>query len=59
MDKLPVGSFRHWLYNMWCEHRNEILQYTGQDPEYDLKWYYSRYKWWLKREYRHNIKSTP
>jgi hypothetical protein len=50
--KLPVSTFRHWLYNVWLEHKTEILQYSGQDPDYDLQWYFKKYKWWLKKIYR-------
>lgn len=50
--KLPVSTFRHWLYNIWLEHKTEILQLQGQDPDYDLQWYFSKYKWWLKKIYK-------
>jgi hypothetical protein len=45
-------TFRLWLQEKWYEHLDE-LQLLGQPiPKYDIKEYFNRYKYWLKREYR-------
>ena len=44
-------SFRYWLRQMWYEYVNECESY-GQQPV-NADQYFQRYKYWLKREYRH------
>lgn len=45
-------SFRFWLREKWYEHLAE-LESVGEKCHYDISFYFNRYKWWLKREYRH------
>ena len=45
-------TFHHWLYEMWLEHQSELEGY-GQPLSYNLKEYFAKYKYWLKREYRY------
>ena len=47
-----VMSFRAWLQEMWYQHKEE-LEGLGQKCDYDLQHYFGKYKYWLKREYRH------
>ena len=49
-------SFRHWCAEKWYQHCDEIYSLTGQNPLYDSAEYFGMYKWWLKREYRHEMK---
>ena len=51
-------TFRQWLQERWYQHVLEIEEWTGQMPGYPLKEYFRRYKWWLKREYKHQQKTT-
>ena len=46
-------KFREWLRQMWYNHCLEVEEWTGKIPDYDVKEYFARYKYWLKREYRH------
>ena len=49
---LPIVSpFRMWVRNLWIENCEERLVYR-QDPVTQQQ-YWSTYKWWIKREYRH------
>jgi hypothetical protein len=50
-------TFRHWLHEKWLEHQDELESY-GQTLSYDLKEYFARYKYWLKREYRYQQGAT-
>jgi hypothetical protein len=50
-------TFRLWVQNIWFEHKDE-LESIGQACDYDLAQYFNRYKYWLKREYRHQIRNT-
>jgi hypothetical protein len=50
-------TFRLWLQNMWFEHKDE-LESIGQKCDYDLIQYFNKYKYWLKREYRYQIRNT-
>ncbi len=49
-------TFREWLSGMWQRHQEEIDQEMGMMPEYDLKTYFKTYKYWLIREYKHQMK---
>lgn len=50
-DKLT--SFRTWLQEMWMQHKDEYADLHIPIPESDLTEYFRKYKYWLKREYRH------
>jgi len=57
--RLPVNQskFRNWVNEIWLENREERLLFK-EDP-ITIKQYWGRYKYWLKREYRHqNEKRT-
>lgn len=49
--KYPSSPFRHWVQELWLENREERLLY-GEEPA-TIKQYWERYKFWLKREYKH------
>lgn len=51
-----VKDFRSWLQDMWMEHKDE-LDGLGQKITYDVADYFNRYKYWLKREYRHQMRN--
>jgi hypothetical protein len=52
-----MKSFRLWLQEQWYEHLEEISAWQKHEPEYTLKEYFEKYKWWLRREYRFQAKS--
>jgi len=45
------SPFRHWVNELWMENREERLLY-GEEPATIIQ-YWERYKYWLKREYKH------
>ena len=45
-------NFRAWCQEMWFQHVDEMSAY-GQRLPYTAKEYLAKYKYWLKREYRH------
>ena len=47
----PVSAFRHWVNELWLDNCEEHLTF-GEDP-YTIKQYWDRYKYWLKREFKH------
>ena len=47
--------FRNWVRLMWEEHKSEVESYEGKNPDYDLSVYFGKYKWWLRREYSHQV----
>ena len=51
-------TFRHWLSEMWLNHKDEYYEMGQPVPEVDLAQYFRNYKYWLKREYRHQQGST-
>lgn len=48
---MKQGPFRAWLINLWMANKDEHVD-VGDLP-LPLEEYISRYKWWLKREYRY------
>lgn len=46
-------NFRHWLSEMWLKHKDEYIDIGQAVPEANLAQYFQKYKYWLKREYRH------
>jgi hypothetical protein len=54
---MKTSAFRNWLRNKWYEHLDEIATYGLPTPPYTSEFYYRTYKWWLKREYKHEIGS--
>ena len=46
-------SFRSWLNCLWLDHVDEIVGVTGRNPVYTDKDFFNKYKWWLRREYKH------
>lgn len=46
-----TSHFRYWLQRIWYENCKEYEDHN-QLP-YTLQEYWNRYKYWLKREYRH------
>ena len=50
-------KFRDWLREMWYKHLDELESIGAPPPEYNLRQYFNRYKYWLKREYRHQQES--
>lgn len=52
-SKSNQGSFRNWVRIMWYDHLEELDVYEHKLPNYDIKEYFNKYKYWLKREYKH------
>lgn len=46
--------FRNWVHNFWVENCEEHLGFN--EKPYNEREYFSKYKYWLKREYQHQQK---
>lgn len=46
-----MKPFRSWLEDLWRDNCSEHDDYN--EPRYTLQEYFAKYKWWLRREYRH------
>jgi len=49
------SPFKNWLRDMWFQYREECELYK-QQPVLDSAQYFKMYKYWLKREYRHQTR---
>lgn len=49
------SNFRQWITKIWFEHKDEILDTTKRPCDYDVQEYFTKYKWWLKREYKSQV----
>ena len=54
MDMKTPSRFRAWVRNLWLENTEEHLMY--QELPYTMQEYWTKYKWWLKREYQYQHK---
>lgn len=51
-----MKTFRYWVQEMWYEHVEETRAWEGVETSVTPKEYFVRYRWWLKREYQHQLK---
>jgi hypothetical protein len=49
------SNFKTWLRHIWLENCDEHDQFN--EPAFNMSEYFQKYKWWLRREYRHQSKS--
>ena len=45
------SNFRMWVQNIWADNTEEHL--TFHENPYTIKEYWDKYKYWLKREFKH------
>jgi hypothetical protein len=55
-QKNQASAFRMWVQNLWIQNCEEHLTF-GEEP-FKIKEYWDRYKFWLKREYKHQKAKT-
>lgn len=48
------NQFRQWLRQIWWVNREE--HHAWGQPGLSFKTYWNMYRWWLRREYRHQVK---
>lgn len=48
-----TSPFRSWLNQIWFEHKTEFEMYNQKFPDYTQEEYFKKYRWWLKREFKH------
>jgi len=46
-------KFRFWIQEMWMQHKDEYMELNLAIPESSAQEYFRKYKYWLKREYKH------
>lgn len=46
-----VTNFRIWLHELWMQNCDEHDDY--RQPRFTQAEYFQQYKYWLKREYKH------
>ena len=54
-----MTNFRHWVQELWMQHKDEYVDLKLPIPEDSVDEYFQKYKYWLKREYRHQTKKIP
>jgi hypothetical protein len=47
--------FKLWLNELWLQNCEERMLY--KECTYKMQDYFSKYKWWLKREYKHQMRN--
>jgi hypothetical protein len=51
-------KFRQWIQEKWYEHVEESRVWEGHEPTATQQEYFSKYKYWLKREYKHQMENN-
>ena len=54
--KLQDTPFKLWLMRIYMEHKEEASSYGF--PTYDAESYFRNHKYWLKREYKHQLEQS-
>lgn len=49
---MKFTPFRNWVHNLWIQNCEERQLYNG-GPRLAAEEYFRQFKWWLRREYRH------
>lgn len=52
-------TFRQWVQDIWFEHCEEVEAWERRAPTYGPREYFNKYKWWLRREYKHRFQTEP
>lgn len=55
-DTKELTPFQNFLRHTWNAHVDEIESWEHHVPNYSMQDYFRKYKWWLKREFRHQRK---
>lgn len=50
------SRFRNWVRRLWIENTEERNEF--HELPYSMEEYWQRYKWWLRREYRHQTREN-
>lgn len=45
------SDFRYWLHELWLQNCDEHRDYN--ELPFTVEEYFQRYKYWLKREFKH------
>ena len=45
-------TFRQFVNELFLEHKDEILEMTGQTVEEDARRYFQRNKWFLRKKFK-------
>lgn len=46
-------NFRSFCQEKWYEHCEELYTWEGKGPTATPTEYFRKYRWWLRREFRH------
>jgi len=49
---MKQSAFRTWCREKWFEHLDELESLSLPKPLYNADAYFSKYKYWLKREFQ-------
>jgi hypothetical protein len=53
MTSKKEKPFKFWVQELWMQHKDEYSDLKIPIPEKDMGEYFRVYKYWLKREYKH------
>lgn len=50
------SKFRLWVFRLWHENLEE--RFLHKEQQLTIQEYWEKYKWWIKREYRHQTRKN-
>jgi|TARA_B110000977_G_scaffold101139_1_gene132565 hypothetical protein len=51
-----MSDFRLFCNETWYQHKDEILLWTGSQPDYDAQYYFGKHRWLLKAMFKESKK---
>ena len=51
---MKQSKFRHWVHELWVQNCDEHLEY--HELPYTQAQYWQTYKYWLKREFKYQLR---
>lgn len=53
-----MTNFRLFCNEMWFQHKDEILNWTGNLVQYDSTYYFRKHRWLLKAKFKEQKNDT-
>jgi len=52
---MKQSAFRNFCIEMWFNHKDELLEWEKQLPQYDSNYYFRKHRWFLKEIFKKEV----
>jgi hypothetical protein len=53
-----MSAFRRFVRDKWEEHKEELLEWDKQLPQYDQQYYFRKHRWFLKNIFKKQVDNS-